>query len=211
MRLTNKAISTKFLNIIIRTSHGQREIVMQYGSFRSSVTCVTTSCSNNSFASPTHLEPINRWIKVYGMLFHSCTSASCSPCSVSVDFDGGEHVYRVHPIMFNGDRYGDNAGRGRTRMWFWFRKSWQTRATWHLALSCWKTWSKFRCCRKGRTIGSRIWSLYFTVFNVPWTILSWVRPSWQIPAQTIILSSPKRSDSYTHWSVKRFQRLRYTR
>ena len=32
------------------------------------------------------------------MLFHSCTSASRSSCSVSVDVDGGEHVYRVHPI-----------------------------------------------------------------------------------------------------------------
>jgi hypothetical protein len=62
--------------------------------------------------------------------------------------------------------------------------SWQIRATWHLALSCWKTWSKFRCSRKDRTIGSRISFLYFTTFNVPWTILSWVRPSWQIPAHT---------------------------
>jgi hypothetical protein len=39
-----------------------------------------------------------------------------------------------------GGIYGDNAGQGRTRMWFWFRKSWQRRAMWHLALSCWKTW-----------------------------------------------------------------------
>jgi hypothetical protein len=78
-------------------------------------------------------------------------------------------------------------------------------------LSCWKTWSKFRCCRKGRAIGSRISSLYFTAFNVTWTILSWVRPSWQIPAQTITLPPPKRSDSYTHWSIKRSPRLRYTR
>jgi hypothetical protein len=45
------AISTKFLNIIIRTNHGQTEIVMQYGGLRSSITCVTTSCSNDSFAS----------------------------------------------------------------------------------------------------------------------------------------------------------------
>ena len=44
--ITNKAISTKFLNIIIRTKHGQTEIVMQYGGLWSSVTCVTTSCSN---------------------------------------------------------------------------------------------------------------------------------------------------------------------
>ena len=32
------------------------------------------------------------------MLFHSCTSASCSSCSIFGGFDGGEHVYRVHPI-----------------------------------------------------------------------------------------------------------------
>ena len=52
MGLTNKAILTQFLNIIIRTNHGQ--IVMQYGGLRSSVTCVLTSCSNDSFASSTH-------------------------------------------------------------------------------------------------------------------------------------------------------------
>jgi hypothetical protein len=54
MGITNKAISPKFLNIIIRTNHEQIEIVMQYGCLRSSVTCVTTSCSNTSFASLTH-------------------------------------------------------------------------------------------------------------------------------------------------------------
>ena len=54
MGITNKAISTKFLNIIIRTNHGQTEIVMQYGVLRSSETCVTISCSNHRFASPTH-------------------------------------------------------------------------------------------------------------------------------------------------------------
>jgi hypothetical protein len=54
MGITNNAISTKSLNIIIRTNHGQTEIVMQYGGLRSSVTCVTTSCSNDSFAFLTH-------------------------------------------------------------------------------------------------------------------------------------------------------------
>jgi hypothetical protein len=54
MGITNKAISTKFLNIIIRTNHGQTEIVMQYGGLWCSVTCVTTSSSNDSVASPTH-------------------------------------------------------------------------------------------------------------------------------------------------------------
>ena len=32
------------------------------------------------------------------MLFHSSANASRSSCSVSDGFDGGEHVYRVHPI-----------------------------------------------------------------------------------------------------------------
>ena len=54
MGVTNKAISTKFLNIIIRKYHGQTEMVIQYGGLRSSVMCVTTSCDNASFASPTH-------------------------------------------------------------------------------------------------------------------------------------------------------------
>jgi hypothetical protein len=48
MNITNKAISTTFLNIISRTNHVQTEIVMQYGSLWSSITCVTTSCSNDS-------------------------------------------------------------------------------------------------------------------------------------------------------------------
>ena len=84
------------------------------------------------------------------MLFHSCTSASRSSCSVSVGFwrwrirlPSSSHKCSI------GDRPGD---KGRTRMWFWFRKSWQTRATWHLALLFWKMWSKFCCCSKGRTI-----------------------------------------------------------
>ena len=54
MGIAKKVISTKFLNIIIRTNHGQTECVMQYGGLRSSVTCVVTSCSNDSFASSTH-------------------------------------------------------------------------------------------------------------------------------------------------------------
>jgi hypothetical protein len=85
MGITNKAISTKFLNIIIRTNHGHTEIVMLYGDLRSSVTCGTTSCSNDSFASLMH-RTINCWIKACGMLFHSCTNVSCSSCSVSGGF-----------------------------------------------------------------------------------------------------------------------------
>ena len=128
-----------------------------------------------------------------------------------MNVDGGEDVYRINPIHVQLVRSGDNAGQGRTQMWLWFRMSRQTRATWHLALSCWNRCSKFRCWRDGkRAIGSRISSLYFTAINVPWTILSWVRPSWQIPAQTITLPPPKRSDSYTHCSVKRSPHLRYT-
>jgi hypothetical protein len=45
--------SSKCFNIIIRTKHGQTAIVMQYGHLQNSLTCVTTSCSNDSFASPT--------------------------------------------------------------------------------------------------------------------------------------------------------------
>ena len=60
MGLTNKAKSTKFLNIIIRTNHEQRKIVMLYGDLKSSETCVTTSCSNDSSAYR-RIEPINRW------------------------------------------------------------------------------------------------------------------------------------------------------
>ena len=36
------------------------------------------------------LEPISRWIKACGM--------SRSSFRIPLDFDGGEHVYRVHPI-----------------------------------------------------------------------------------------------------------------
>jgi len=181
MGITNKAISTTFLNIIIRTNHGQTEIVMQYGGLRSSITCVTTSCSNDSFGSPTHIEPINRWTKACRMLCHSCTNVSRSSCSVSGGFWQTHLPSSSHKCSIGG-RSGENAGQGRTRMWFWFRKYWQTRATWHLALSCWKTWSQLRSCWKGRTIRSRMSSLYFTACNGPWTILRWVRPSWKIPA-----------------------------
>ena len=54
MGITNKTISIKFLNIIIRPNHGQTEIVMQYGGLQSSVTCMTTFCSKDSLISPTH-------------------------------------------------------------------------------------------------------------------------------------------------------------
>ena len=69
------------------------------------------------------------------------------PVVFPVEFGGGGHVYRVHPInvqlvtdpviMPAKEEHGYYSG------------------------------TKFRCCRKGRTIGSRISSLYFTAFNVP--------------------------------------------
>ena len=82
MGITNKAISTKFLNIIIRTNHGQIDIVMQYGGLRSSVTCVTTSCSNDSFASPTRTtkQLLN---KAFCDVVPLVRNASRSACSVS--------------------------------------------------------------------------------------------------------------------------------
>jgi hypothetical protein len=52
MDITSKA---KVLNIIIRTNHGQTEIGMQYGGLRRSLSSVTISCSDNSFAFPTHI------------------------------------------------------------------------------------------------------------------------------------------------------------
>ena len=132
-----------------------------------------------------------------------------APVVFLVDFDGGEHVYRVHPtnvqlvtdpvIILAKEEHGYGSGSESL-------DKHEPRDI--LQLSCWK---KFHCCRKGRTIGSRISSLYFTVFSVPWTILIWVRPSWQIPAHAITLLPPKRSELYTHWSVKRSPRLRYTR
>ena len=120
MGITIKPISNKFLNIIIRTNHWQTEIVMRYGGLRSSVTCVTTSCSSDSFASPTHRTNIS-WI-----FFHSCTSASRSSCSVSDGFwlsrtrrPGSSHKYPI------GYKSGDNACQGRSRVWYWFRKFWK--------------------------------------------------------------------------------------
>jgi hypothetical protein len=76
MRITNKAISAKFLNIIIRANHGQTEIVMQYGGLRSSVTCVTTSCSNDSFASPTHItnQSMDKGLWDVVLLVHKCVT-----------------------------------------------------------------------------------------------------------------------------------------
>ena len=76
MDIANKAISTKFLIIIIRTNHGQTEIVMQYGGLRSSVTCVTTSCSNGSLASLTHRtnQSLDKGLWDVVLLVHKCVT-----------------------------------------------------------------------------------------------------------------------------------------
>jgi hypothetical protein len=103
------------------------------------------------------IEPINRWIKDCGMLFHSCTSVSGGFWRWRTRLPSSSHRWPI------GSRSCDNGGQGRPRMWFGFRKPCQPRATWHLALSCWKTWSKFRSREKGRTLGSNISFLYFYV------------------------------------------------
>jgi hypothetical protein len=74
MGIANKAISTTFLNIIIRTNHGQRENVMANGGLRSSVRCVTTSCSIDSFASPTHRtnQSLDKGLWKVALLVHKC-------------------------------------------------------------------------------------------------------------------------------------------
>ena len=114
MGITNKAISTKFLSIIIRTNHGQTEIVMQCEGLRSSVTCVTTSCSNNIFASPTHKtnQSLDKGLwDVVPLVRHA------APVVVPVDFDWWRtrRQSSSHKCSI-GDRSGDNAGQGRTRM-----------------------------------------------------------------------------------------------
>jgi hypothetical protein len=76
MGITNKTISTHFLNIIIRTNHGKTEIVMQYGALRSSVTCVTTSHCNDSFASPTYIinQSLDKGLWDVVPLVHKCVT-----------------------------------------------------------------------------------------------------------------------------------------
>jgi hypothetical protein len=95
MGITNKAISTKFLNIIIRINHGQTEIGMQYGGLRSSVTCVTTSCQdflnqNHIRVLPwpalsTELSPIELGRRVHNRQIHWKHYRSC------VTHDGNMH------------------------------------------------------------------------------------------------------------------------
>ena len=44
------------------------------------------------------IDPINRWIKDCGMLFTGAQVRHAATVVFPMDFDGGEHVYRVHPI-----------------------------------------------------------------------------------------------------------------
>ena len=94
MGITNKAISTKFLNIIIRTNHGQTEIVMQYGGLRSSVACVATSCINESFASQTHRTNKSLYKGLWDVVppVHKCVM------QLLLWFWWMLTVYRAHPI-----------------------------------------------------------------------------------------------------------------
>ena len=98
MGITNKAISTKFLNIIIRTKHGQTEIDMQHGGLWSSITCVTTSCSIDSFAFPTHRTNQSLDKGLWDVVPHVHKVRRAAPVMFQMDYGGGEHVYRVHLI-----------------------------------------------------------------------------------------------------------------
>ena len=133
MRITNKAISAKFLNIIIRANHGQTEIGMQYGGLRSSVTCVTTSYSNDSFASPTHRtnQSMDKGLWGVVLLMHKCVTELllCFRWILTVANTSTDGLLPSSSQCSIGDRSGDNDGQGRTRMRFWYRKSCQTPAT----------------------------------------------------------------------------------
>jgi hypothetical protein len=120
MRITNKAISAKFLNIIIRANHGQTEIGMQYGGLRSSVTCVTTSYSNDSFASPTHRtnQSMDKGLWGVVLLMHKCVTELllCFRWILTVANTSTDGLLPSSSQCSIGDRSGDNDGQGRTRM-----------------------------------------------------------------------------------------------
>ena len=77
MGITNKAISTKFLNIIIRTNHGQTEIMMQYGGLRSSETCVTTFAATIA-SHLRRIEPLDKGLWDVVPLVHIASPSTCS-------------------------------------------------------------------------------------------------------------------------------------
>ena len=58
---------------------------------------MTTSCSNDNFASPTHRTYRSLYKGMWDVvpLVHVCHAA---PVVFPVDFDGGEHLYRVNSI-----------------------------------------------------------------------------------------------------------------
>ena len=101
MGITNKTISTKFLNIIIRTNHGQTYIVMQYGGLWRSVMCVTTSCSNGRFASPTHRtnQSLDKGLRDVFPLVYKCVTQFfwCFWWNLTVANTSTEFI----PYMFN--------------------------------------------------------------------------------------------------------------
>ena len=119
-----------------------------------------------------------------------------------LDFDVGKNVYRVHPI--NIQSVADP--RKKTDV-ILVQKVLTNTSHVTSCIVMLKDVNTFRCCRKGRRIGSIMLSLYFTAFKVPCTILS----TNSSKAKTIIPPAPKRSDSYTHWFVKGPLCLRFTR
>jgi hypothetical protein len=113
MSIANKAISTTFFNIIIRTYHGQTKIVIQYGCLRSSVICVNTSCNNDSFASPTHTtkQSLDKTFSDVVTLVHN---ASHSACSVFRGLWGWwtrllSSSYKCAIVDWSGDNVGQSA------------------------------------------------------------------------------------------------------
>ena len=98
------------------------------------VTSMVTSCLNDCSQS-------KRWIRAWGMLFHSSSNAVLSWSTDSgccgrlrTRLSSSSHKCSI------GDKSGDNAGHGRTLMLFCARNWLHMRATWHLAWSCWKVW-----------------------------------------------------------------------
>ena len=85
-----------------------------------------------------------------------------------MDFDGGKHMYRVHPInvqlvtdpviMPAKEEHGCDSGSESI-------DKHEPRDILHCHVE--RRDQSFACCRKGRMIGSKISSLYFTTFNVP--------------------------------------------
>ena len=91
-----------------------------------------------------------------------------APVVFPVDFDVGEHVFRGHPInvqfvtdpviMPAKEEPGCDSGSENIHKH-------EPRDILHCDVE--RRDPKFRCCRKGRTIGSRISSLYFPAINFP--------------------------------------------